>query len=97
MEVTSQTIYRILQSSESSPREVPQRGKVQQVSAWELKLGVREVVCCAAHRNNVHRDLTVTPKQRRAVGEDGVSTMHVGTALIAGSGILLFPGNVFLK
>jgi hypothetical protein len=97
VEVTSGTIRRALLSRESSPCEVPQLGKVLQVSVLELKLGAREFVCCAAHRNNVLRDLTVTPKQRRTVGEDEVSTMHVGTALIAGSGVLLFPGNVFLK
>jgi hypothetical protein len=83
---------------ESCLREVPQRGKVQRVfSPWELKLRALGIVCCAAHRNNVLHDLTVTSKQRRSVGEDEVNTMHVGTALIAGSGVPLFPGNVFLK
>jgi hypothetical protein len=62
-----------------------------------IKIRSKEVVCCVSRRNNVLRGLTVTSKQRGSVDEGDVSTMLVGTALIVGSGGLVFPGNVFLK
>jgi hypothetical protein len=46
---------------------------------------------------NVLQRLTVKSRQRTNVGVDELNTMHVEIALIAGSVLLLFPGNVFLK
>jgi hypothetical protein len=67
---------------------------------WELKAIATglQAVWCAARWNDVLQDLTVTSKQRTRVGVDEENnTMHVGTVLIAGSGVLLFPGSVFLN